>query len=104
MPSYVGLEYMAQACGAHAGVLARDAGAPVRIGFLLGTRQYQTDRPWFRFGDRLTVSVSMTYSDNEMASFSCRIEIAGATVADAQLNVIQPRSDHPMLQRGMGDA
>lgn len=104
VPSYVGLEYMAQACGAHAGALARDAGAAVRIGFLLGTRQYRMDTPWFRLGDRLTVSVSMTYSDNEMGSFGCRIEIAGAIVAEAQLNVIQPRKDHPMLQRGPSDA
>jgi predicted hotdog family 3-hydroxylacyl-ACP dehydratase len=99
VPAYIGLEYMAQACGAHAGALAREAGGPVRIGFLLGTRQYTMNRAWFRAGERLDVSVSMTYSDTEMGSFACRIEIAGDTVAAAQLNVIQPRPDHPMLQR-----
>jgi predicted hotdog family 3-hydroxylacyl-ACP dehydratase len=103
VPAHVGLEYMAQACGAHAGAMARDAGAPVRVGFLLGTRQYRMHRPWFRIGERLNVSVNMTYSDNEMGSFSCRIEIAGDIVAEAQLNVIQPRTDHPMLQRGKSD-
>ncbi len=103
VPSYVGLEYMAQACGAHAGALAREAGAPVRIGFLLGTRQYKAHRPWFRIGDCLAVSVDLTYSDNEMGSFGCRIEVDGALAAEAQLNVIQPREDHPMLRRGAND-
>jgi predicted hotdog family 3-hydroxylacyl-ACP dehydratase len=91
---------MAQACGAHAGAVARDAGAPVRIGFLLGTRQYRMHRPWFHLGDRLIVSVELTFSDSEMGSFGCRIDIGNETVAEAQLNVIQPRADHPMLQRG----
>lgn len=99
VPSYVGLEYMAQACGAHAGALAREAGAPVRVGFLLGTRQYRAHRPHFRVGDRLTVSVQLAYSDSEMGSFACRIEAEDALAAEAQLNVIQPREGHPMLQR-----
>jgi predicted hotdog family 3-hydroxylacyl-ACP dehydratase len=99
VPAYVGLEYMAQACGAHAGALARESGVPVGIGFLLGTHQYKMGREWFRIGERLEISVSMTFSDNEMGSFGCRIEIAGDAVAEAQVNVIRPRADHPMLQR-----
>lgn len=99
VPAYVGLEYMAQACGAHAGVLSREVGAPVQIGFLLGTRQYKISTPWFRIGDRLTVSVNMTYSDSEMGSFGCRIDASGRLAAEAQLNVIQPRQGHPVLKR-----
>ena len=99
VPAYVGLEYMAQACGAHAGALSREAGAPAQIGFLLGTRQYKILTPWFRIGDRLTVSVNMTYSDSEMGSFGCRIDANDRLAAEAQLNVIQPRQDHPVLQR-----
>ena len=99
VPAYVGLEYMAQACGAHAGALAREAGAPVRIGFLLGTRQYKILAPQFRVGDRLIVSVNMTYSDHEMGSFACRIDVGNRLAAEAQLNVIQPQPDHPLLQR-----
>lgn len=98
VPAYIGLEYMAQACGAHAGVLAQGAGAPVRIGFLLGTRQYTILTPWFRIGERLTVSVNRTYCDDEMASFACRIDVDGKPAAEAELNVIHPRRDHPMLQ------
>jgi ApeP dehydratase len=41
VPGHVGVEYMAQACGAFAGVHALDSGQPVRIGLLLGTRNYR---------------------------------------------------------------
>jgi predicted hotdog family 3-hydroxylacyl-ACP dehydratase len=96
--SYIGLEYMAQACGAYAGTLARESGAPVRVGFLLGTRHYKAHIPWFRVGDRLLVSVAVTFNDGEMGSFDCRIHVNGAIAAEAQLNVFQPQSDHAILR------
>ena len=54
VPGHVAIEYMAQACGAYAGAMALDAGAPVKIGLLLGTRMCRVLVPWFRVGDRLT--------------------------------------------------
>lgn len=90
VPAHVGLEYMAQACGAFAGALARDAGEPVKIGFLLGTRHYRAYVPAFRLGERLTVSVGVVYRDEEMGAFDCRIEIGDRLAAEAQLTVYQP--------------
>lgn len=92
VPAYVGLEYMAQACGAYAGTLALNGGKPVCIGFLLGTRRYAAHAPWFRRGQRLSVAVRVLYSDEQMGAFDCRIEIDGALVAEAQLNVYQPET------------
>lgn len=97
VPAYVGIEYMAQACGAYAGAIARAEGEPVRIGFLLGTRRYETAAPWFRVGDRLTVSVSVIYRDSEMGAFDCRIERGGELLAAAQLNLYQPKDAHHVL-------
>ena len=37
VPSYVGIEYIAQTVAAHAGAAAVANGDPVRVGFLLGT-------------------------------------------------------------------
>jgi predicted hotdog family 3-hydroxylacyl-ACP dehydratase len=91
VPGYVGLEYMAQACGAHVGAMARDCGLPVRVGYLLGTRQYKIHQPRFAVGDRLIVSVALVYRDDEMGSFDCRIEIGGRCAGEARLNVYQPR-------------
>jgi predicted hotdog family 3-hydroxylacyl-ACP dehydratase len=101
--AYMGLEYMAQACGAHAGALARDAGDQVRVGFLLGTRRYRSHVPRFCIGDRLTVSAALIYRDDEMGTFDCRIEANGQCVAEARLNVFQPRPDHPLLKKSRRD-
>jgi predicted hotdog family 3-hydroxylacyl-ACP dehydratase len=90
VPVHVGLEYMAQACGAYAGAVARDKGEPVKIGFMLGTRRYQAHVPYFRLGERLLVSVKVVYRDDQMGAFDCRIAVAGKLAAEAQLTVYQP--------------
>ena len=93
VPGHVAIEYMAQACGAYAGAMALDAGAPVKIGLLLGTRMCRVLVPWFRIGDRLLVSASIVFHDEQLAAFDCKIEIDGRLVADAQLKVYQPEDD-----------
>jgi predicted hotdog family 3-hydroxylacyl-ACP dehydratase len=90
VPSHIGIEYMAQACGAYAGLKALERGEPVRVGFLLGTRRYEVRVPWLRLGDSMIVSVSEIYRDTQMGAFKCRIERQGELVATAQLSVYQP--------------
>jgi predicted hotdog family 3-hydroxylacyl-ACP dehydratase len=90
VPAHIGIEYMAQACGAFAGAQALDAGRGVRIGFLLGTRRYVVHRPRYTLGERLTVTASLVYADEAMANFDVRIEVSGALAATAQLTVFQP--------------
>jgi predicted hotdog family 3-hydroxylacyl-ACP dehydratase len=93
VPGHVAVEYMAQACGAYAGAMALDAGAPVKIGLLLGTRLCRVLVPWFRVGDRLLVSASIVFHDEQLAAFDCKIEVGGQLAADAQLKVYQPQTD-----------
>ena len=93
VPGHVAIEYMAQACGAYAGAMALDAGAPVKIGLLLGTRLCRVLVPWFRVGDRLFISASLVFHDEQLAAFDCKIEVDGELVADAQLKVYQPEND-----------
>jgi predicted hotdog family 3-hydroxylacyl-ACP dehydratase len=90
VPAHIGLEYMAQTCGAHAGALTLERGEEVKIGLLLGTRQYRAHVPNFRLGERLVIAVTAVYRDAEIGAFDCRIEIAGACAAEAQLTVYQP--------------
>ena len=97
VPGHVAVEYMAQACGAYAGAMALDAGAPVKIGLLLGTRLCRVLVPWFRVGDRLLVSASIVFHDEQLAAFDCKIEVGGQLVADAQLKVYQPQTDLLLL-------
>jgi predicted hotdog family 3-hydroxylacyl-ACP dehydratase len=98
VPGYVGLEYMAQACGAYAGVHALESGEPVRIGLLLGTRDYRAVVPWFRLGDRLRIAVVMVFRDEPIAAFACRITIGGEVAAEAQLKVYQADDDQLRLE------
>lgn len=96
VPAHVGIEYMAQACGAYAGLEAKAAGQPVRLGFLLGTRRYVSSTPWFRPGDRLIVKVAEVLREGVMGVFDCRIERDGDEIATARLNVYQPE-DAPVV-------
>ena len=91
VPAHVGIELMAQACGAFAGVEALAAGEPVRPGFLLGTRRFEARVPCFHLGDRLEISVRVALRDDQMACFDCEIRCAGALLAEARLNVYQPK-------------
>lgn len=93
VPCHVGIEYMAQACGAYAGVHALDSGDPVRIGLLLGTRDYRAQVSHSRRGDRLQIAIEMVFRDEAIAALAFSISITGKIVAEAQLKVYQPNND-----------
>jgi predicted hotdog family 3-hydroxylacyl-ACP dehydratase len=89
--AWVGLEYMAQAIGAFAGYNAYLRGEPVKIGFLLGTRHYECQRPFFTIGTVLRVSAKrVLQGDNGLASFDCYIEDAQERIASASITAFQP--------------
>ena len=90
VPGHIGIEYMAQACGAWAGIRARQAGGLPRIGFLLGARGCRLYRAWFRPGEQLLVSVRLIFQDSTLAGFTGRIDIGGERVAESSLTVYEP--------------
>ena len=90
LPAWTGVELMAQAIAAWAGAQARNEQRPVRLGFLLGTRQYQSNVDAFPVGTVLRVEANQTFhDDNGMGSFACRIS-APDIEATAQLSVFSP--------------
>jgi predicted hotdog family 3-hydroxylacyl-ACP dehydratase len=90
VPSHVGIEFMAQACGAWAGATGREQGETVRPGMLLGTRRYEATVDSFNRGDRLIVTIVLNFRDSELGVFDCTIERGAETLAKAQLTVYQP--------------
>jgi predicted hotdog family 3-hydroxylacyl-ACP dehydratase len=90
-PAHIALEWMAQSCGAWVGIRAMEAQQPVKIGFILGTRDFVASVPWFPLGDRLTVTAVCTFNDGEMAQFDCSLDRGTETCARARLTVFQPR-------------
>jgi predicted hotdog family 3-hydroxylacyl-ACP dehydratase len=89
VPAWVGIEYMAQTIGAYAGMKARLAGEPIRLGFLLGTRRYSGNAAEFKVGTALTVHVEKIMQDDRLGAFECRIMGDGIEIS-ANLNVYQP--------------
>ncbi|HVI89009.1 MAG TPA: hypothetical protein VM659_11935 [Dongiaceae bacterium] len=95
--AHVALEWMAQSCGAHVGAVAADRGAAVRIGFLLGTRDFRSEIDWFTAGQTVRVMVRLVYHEGETAVFDCQVDCGGTIVAQAQLTVYQPADMAAML-------
>jgi predicted hotdog family 3-hydroxylacyl-ACP dehydratase len=106
VPAHVGIEYMAQACGAFSGAAACSTGAAPRIGFLLGTRRYAAMRAWFADGERLVVTSDLIYRDDEVGVFDCVIRSGDEVIATAQLMVMEPKDISGLLNRqgGQNDA
>jgi predicted hotdog family 3-hydroxylacyl-ACP dehydratase len=92
VPAHVAIEWMAQTCGAYVGVAARDAGQPIRLGLLLGTRNFEAIVPWFLEGERLNVTVTPAYMDAEMGAFDCVVTRTpnGDKLATACLTLYHP--------------
>jgi predicted hotdog family 3-hydroxylacyl-ACP dehydratase len=89
--AWAGIEYMAQAIAAYAGYVARLRGEPVKIGFLLGTRHYESARPMFALGSVLKVHARrVLQNENGLASFECYIDDLHDCVARASVTVFQP--------------
>jgi len=90
VPAVVGIEYMAQAIAAGAGLSARDKGeAAARMGFLLGCRDLAITVDSFRVGDRLTVEARRTWGEKEIGSFACKVLRDDEVLVEGALTVYQ---------------
>jgi predicted hotdog family 3-hydroxylacyl-ACP dehydratase len=97
--AWVGIEYMAQAIAAWAGYTAQLRGEPVKLGFLLGTRRYESSRPIFVLGSVLRVHVQCLFqNENGLGSFECFIDNEEGRVASATVTVFQPPNVDDFLQ------
>jgi len=98
VPAYMGIEYMAQAVAAFSGYHATRRGEPVKLGFLLGTRKFNSNIDHYQCGDALTVEIErLLQAENGMATFECHISGAGAQQS-ARLNVYQPENIEAYLK------
>jgi predicted hotdog family 3-hydroxylacyl-ACP dehydratase len=88
--AWAGIEYMAQTVAAFAGMEARTRGEKAKVGFLVGTRHYGCNVPYFPVGATLRVLVQRDARGPQgVASFDCSITGEGI-VAEATVTVIQP--------------
>ena len=101
VPSWVGIELMAQCAAVHGGLTARSAGAEPRPGLLLGSRRLQLGVPSFAAGQRLRVEARHHRGVAGLVAFDATICDArgGAPLAEGRINVYLLR-DYSELARG----
>jgi predicted hotdog family 3-hydroxylacyl-ACP dehydratase len=90
--AWLGLEYMAQAIAAFAGAESLARNEAVKVGFLLGTREYKVRRPDFPVGITLRVRVKkVIHETNGLNVLEGQIRDAssGEILAEAMLNCYQ---------------
>ncbi len=92
VPAWAGIEYMAQAVGAYAGIKSKLAGEPIKLGYLLGTRRFSSNVASFVAGTELTINIKVIIQDDKLGAFDCQILGDGIEVS-ANLTVYQPPVD-----------
>lgn len=95
----VAVEWMAQCIGALVGLRDREHSEPPRPGYLIAIPEATLTVDTFAVGDVLDLFARRVWGDDELASFECRVEQSGTTVARAQISVYR-RALPPELQPG----
>ena len=91
VPGCVALEFMAQAMATAVGAIRAARGLPPKVVFVLGARRLVVGIDVFRPDAVYHAHASCAFSDEEFASFNCRIsDPGGNTVASASLTAYQP--------------
>lgn len=91
MPSWFGIELMAQTIAAHVGLSAHSQGQLPKQGVLLGTRAYQVTMAHFPPGDLLIVKTSLIFRDaSGLGAYECVIARHDEPVATATIKVYEP--------------
>ena len=98
MPAWVGIEWMAQAVSAMAGVHRLAAGKDVLLGFLLGARSYQSYCQHFALADELVVTVKCNYQEGDIGAYDCQLIRDDKIVAEATITAFQPEDYETYVQ------
>jgi len=100
MPSWIGIELMAQTIAAHVGLSARSQGRLSKPGILLGTRAYQATMSHFPAGALLRVKASLIFRDaSGLGAYNCVIMLDDNPVATATIKVYEPEDFNAFLMQ-----
>jgi predicted hotdog family 3-hydroxylacyl-ACP dehydratase len=101
VPSWIGIEYMAQTVSAWAGSRQRGRGGEPQPGLLLGSRRYEVQCDGFPSGARLRVEARCEFiGSNGLGLFDCRIVMDGQDVATGRISVLDPPDGTDLRQLG----
>ena len=98
VPSFVAIEYMAQSIAAFANANEKDKGGEIAIGFLVSSRKFKIHVSEFALGAKLKIFIEQLYLDSSgLSAFDCRIEQGNQVVAEAKINIFQPKDAEAFL-------
>lgn len=97
LATYAGIEIMAQGVAVWAGCIATQAGEPIRLGYLLGTRKLHLHRQEIPIGSQLQIQIKMSIQDaTGFGVFDCQlIDLAdNQVILEGALNVFSPKEEY----------
>jgi predicted hotdog family 3-hydroxylacyl-ACP dehydratase len=98
VPAWLGIEYMAQTIAAYSGLQSHKRGEPARLGFLLGSRRFETSVQDFACGDILRVTAKqILHGSSGMGAFECRVDGQMAQQT-AILSVYEPEDQENLME------
>jgi predicted hotdog family 3-hydroxylacyl-ACP dehydratase len=90
VPSWIGIEYMAQSIAALSGIRRRmKLGEEPQIGFIMSVRDFTTRVAMFAPRQTLRVEVRKIFHEGDVASFACNIGENGAAQVHAIINTVE---------------
>lgn len=98
IPTYLGIEYIAQAISAFNGLAAFSEKSEIKPGFLLGSRNITLKIPHFPVGKTVCVSINVSFNDGEMAVFDGEVSLEGDVIVQARINAFQPADPMAYIQ------
>jgi len=89
VPSWVGIEYMAQCAAVHGELTHRSRGEAPRPGLLLGSRRVEIRADVFAADDPLEVTARHHMGESGLVAFDCSIRSAsnGETLVEGRVNL-----------------
>lgn len=98
IPGWVGLEWLAQAVAAWAGWQAAARGEAPAVGFLIGSRRFETAVEGFATNETFHIAVRLDFhADNGLGQFAGEVRHNhGTRLAQGTLTIYQPGNDPAM--------
>jgi predicted hotdog family 3-hydroxylacyl-ACP dehydratase len=104
VPGWAGIEYMAQAACAFAGIEQVQRGDRPSIGLLIGARYYRCMLDIIPLGARLQVLAKLAMRDAEdFAAYECTLSNDSQRIAECTLKAYRPRDLGTLLQAAARD-
>lgn len=86
VPSWVGLEFMAQTAAIWVGIDDERNGRPIQLGFLLGSRSYEAEGSLLPENETISIEVSADFIDGNIMVFNGTIRAQSTQNSDFTIN------------------